>query len=149
MISFLISIAWPLFLLLIGWGIGRIKIRNHQKRLDEQEDALKAIRLHNVKYKPDYAAEKNAKAVLVTGSLVLSIDVFRRVIAGFIQLAGGEVNNYTDLLDRGRRDALLRLKAKAHALGADDIYNIKIQSASIGMGKGIEILAYGTAVKSL
>ena len=149
MISYLLPYVWPILLLIIGWGIGRVKIRNHRAILNKQDEAFKAIRLHNVKYTPSHTARDASEAVLITGSLVLSIDVFRRFIAGFIQLAGGEVNNYTDLLDRGRRDALLRLKAQAQDLGAQDIYNIKIQSASIGMGKGIEILAYGTAVKSI
>ena len=86
---------------------------------------------------------------MLNASLVLSIDVFQRFLAYFTQLTGGEHYNYTALLDRGRREALIRLKAQAQELGAEDIYNIKIQSASIGRSRGIEILAYGTAVKSV
>jgi len=148
LISILISYGWPVLLLLLGWGIGRVKIRNHRKRLDEQDALLSGIRLHNIKYVPQSNAAEAQETVLVTGSLVLSIDVFRRLIAAFIQLVGGEVKNYSDLLERGRRDALLRMKAHAHAIGAQDVYNIKIQSAAIGASQGIEILAYGTAVKS-
>jgi len=147
----IISFLWPLILLVLGWGIGRGIISRHRKRLDAQDEAFKDIRLHNVKYTPpvsvDVSAGAPSETYLITGSLVLSIDVFRRLIAAFIQLAGGEVHNYSDLLERGRRDALLRLKAEADRFGAKDIYNIKIQSAAIGANQGIEILAYGTAVK--
>jgi len=142
----ILSNGWPVLLLVLGWGVGRIKIRNHRKWLDTQDKFLEDIRLHNIKYKQ--STESTAETFLVTGSLVLSIDVFRRLIATFIQIVGGEINNYSDLLDRGRRDALLRMKADARNVGAHDIYNIKIQSASIGANRGIEILAYGTAVKS-
>lgn len=148
MTFFIISYGWPILLLLSGWGIGRIKIRNHRKRLDALDKRLENIRLHNIKYTPQDKSPQASDTFLVTGSLVLSIDVFRRLIASLIQLAGGEINNYSDLLERGRRDALLRLKANAQAVGAQDIYNIKIQSASIGASRGIEILAYGTAVKT-
>ncbi len=145
-----ISFLWPFILLGLGWGIGRSIISRHQNRLEVQEDAFKDIRLHNIKYIPPMdKAARPAETHLVTGSLVLSIDVFRRLIASFMQMLGGEVNNYSELLERGRRDALLQLKAHAHRLGAQDVYNIKIQSASIGASRGIEILAYGTAVKPL
>lgn len=144
----IISFLWPLILLVLGWGIGRGIISRHRKRLDAQDEAFKNIRLHNVKYTLPADKIDLTETYLVTGSLVLSIDVFRRLIAAFIQLAGGEVHNYSDLLERGRRDALLRLKAEADRFGAKDIYNIKIQSAAIGANQGIEILAYGTAVKS-
>lgn len=148
MISVLISYAWPLLLLLIGWSVGRIKIRNHRTRLNQLENKLQQIRLHNVKYK-GANDDADVTADMLNASLVLSIDIFQRFLATFTQLTGGEHYNYTDLLDRGRRDALLRLKTQAHILGANDIYNIKIQSATIGAGKGIEILAYGTAIKSI
>ncbi|MEP6342770.1 MAG: heavy metal-binding domain-containing protein [Maricaulaceae bacterium] len=147
MMSFLLSVGWPILLLLIGWMFGRIKIRNHRTRLDRFETDLKQIRLHNVKYKGTNN-DANMTAHMLNASLVLSIDVFQRFLATLTQLTGGEHCNYTDLLDRGRRDALIRLKTQAKNLGANDIYNIKIQSASIGAGKGIEILAYGTAIKS-
>lgn len=125
-----------------------MKIRNHRLRINRENKRLHDIRLHNVKYKAAPGSEP-VDAQLLNASLVLSIDVFQRFIATFTSITGGEHNNYTDLLERGRRDALLRLKAQAKAIGAQDIYNIKIQSAGIAMGNGIEILAYGTAIKPL
>jgi uncharacterized protein YbjQ (UPF0145 family) len=148
LISLLISYGWPVLLLTTGWAIGRINIRNHLKRLDAQTEALSDIRLHNIKYKPGGPFPIAEDSFLVTGSLVLSIDVFRQLIAGFMQITGGDVKNYSELLERGRRDALLRLKANAQQKGAQDIYNIKVQSAAISGSRSIEILAYGTAVKS-
>ena len=148
MLPFLISYAWPIILLLIGWSVGRVKIRNHRAHLKRSENQLQTIRLHNVKYRP-VDTQQPVDAYMLTSSIVLSIDIFQRFLAGFRGFLGGEHNNYTDLLDRGRRDALLRLQAQAQKLGAQDIYNIKIQSASSGASRGIEILAYGTAIKTL
>ena len=137
----------PIVILIIGWSVGRVKIRNHHARILQKEADLQTIRLHNIKYRTAPHSEV-LTAHMLNASLVLSIDVFQRFKAAFKTMVGGEHSNYTDLLDRGRREALLRLKAQAQDLGAQDIYNIKIQSAGIAMGKGIEILAYGTAIKS-
>lgn len=145
-LPYLISYSWPILLLAIGWSVGRVKVRNHRERLSALEEELRDIRLHNVKYKPVDGHEA-VDAYMLNASLVLSIDAFQRFLSFFRNIRGGEHRNFSDLLDRGRRDAMLRLKAQARDRGAQDIYNIKIQSTSIGGGSGIEILAYGTAIK--
>ena len=45
---------------------------------------------------------------LVTGSVVISLDYFKRVIAGLRGLIGGRIKTYEPLLERARREALLR-----------------------------------------
>lgn len=56
------------------------------------------------------------------------------------------------MLDRGRREALLRMKAQAAGQGANAVFNIKLETSSLSQtdnGKGalgtVEVLAYGTA----
>ena len=55
------------------------------------------------------------------------------------------------VLDRARREAILRMKAEAHEHGAGMIFNVKLETASISKGAkdtigSVEVYAYGTAV---
>ena len=96
--------------------------------------------------------EKNiGHAELVYGNVVISIDYFKRILAGLRNILGGNVGAYETLLDRARREALLRMKEMA--AGADMILNVRIETSSVsksthnkGLGS-LEVLAYGTAVK--
>lgn len=86
---------------------------------------------------------------LVFGNAVISIDYFKRIAAGLRNIFGGEVSAYESILDRARREAILRMKEQA--AGADIIINMRIETATIGRSKKgniacAEILAYGTAV---
>jgi uncharacterized protein YbjQ (UPF0145 family) len=92
-----------------------------------------------------------ANAQLVTGSVVISLDYFKRALANLRNIFGGEVRSYETLIDRARREAILRMKAMA--IGADVILNMRIETSAIGNAannKGnigsIEVIAYGTAI---
>ena len=95
---------------------------------------------------------KVEKAQIVHGSVVISIDYFKRILAALRNIVGGEVSSYETLIDRARREAILRMKEMAQ--GADIILNLRIETAMIGQSAdqrkqlgSIEVLAYGTAVK--
>jgi uncharacterized protein YbjQ (UPF0145 family) len=85
------------------------------------------------------------------GSTVISVDYFKRFIAALRNFFGGRVTSYESLLDRARRESLLRMKAEAAALNAESVFNVKYETASISKGAknaigSIEVLAYGTAL---
>ena len=66
-------------------------------------------------------------------------------------IVGGRVTSYENLIDRARREAVLRMKEKAKTLGANYVFNVKMETSSISKGKresigSVEVLAYGTAV---
>jgi uncharacterized protein YbjQ (UPF0145 family) len=66
-------------------------------------------------------------------------------------IVGGRVTAYETLLDRARREAILRMKQEAKAMNADRIFNIKLETASISKNASgnigsVEVLAYGTAL---
>ena len=66
-------------------------------------------------------------------------------------ILGGRITAYETLLDRARREAVLRMKEEASALNANIIYNIKLETASIsknaaGSIGSVEVFAYGTAI---
>ena len=92
------------------------------------------------------------KTQLVSGSVVVSADYFKRFVAGLRMLIGGRLNTYESLLDRARREAILRMREQAKALGATQIFNVKLETMTIGgrNPKGgvacLEVLAYGTAI---
>jgi len=67
-----------------------------------------------------------------------------------INIFGGRVTPFESLLDRGRREAVLRMKAEARKLNADLVFNIKLETTRIAFGRihGIEVFAYGTALVS-
>jgi uncharacterized protein YbjQ (UPF0145 family) len=86
----------------------------------------------------------------VAGSVVISYDHFKRFLAGLRMIFGGEVKSYVSLLDRGRREAVLRMKAKCP--DADLIVNLRVETSSISKGGrrrglgAVEVFAYGTAL---
>lgn len=91
------------------------------------------------------------KAWLTKGSVVISLDYFKRFLAGLRNIVGGRVKSYESLIDRGRREAILRMKSEA--TDADIIVNMRFETSTLGRptrrkkGLGcIEILAYGTAL---
>jgi uncharacterized protein YbjQ (UPF0145 family) len=92
-----------------------------------------------------------AETRLVAASVVVSLDYFKRFLAKLRNLIGGRVRSYESLLDRARREAILRLQDECP--GADIILNFRMETSSIAntRGKqgagGVEVLAYGTMVK--
>jgi uncharacterized protein YbjQ (UPF0145 family) len=65
--------------------------------------------------------------------------------AGFKALAGGEVTQYTKLLEDTRRHALDRMIENARVMGANAVISFRFDSSEIGQSL-TEIVAYGTAV---
>jgi uncharacterized protein YbjQ (UPF0145 family) len=83
---------------------------------------------------------------LVFGVVVRSMGVAKGLAAGLKALAGGEVKQYTKLVEDSRRHALDRMIENARLLGADGITAMRFDSSEMGQTL-TEIVAYGTAVK--
>lgn len=79
------------------------------------------------------------------GLVVRSMGFAKGLGASFKVLAGGEVTQYTKLLEDTRRHALDRLTENARALGANAVIGMRFDSSEIGQ-QLTEIVAYGTAV---
>jgi uncharacterized protein YbjQ (UPF0145 family) len=79
------------------------------------------------------------------GLIVRSMGIAKGIGAGFKALAGGEVGQYTELLEDSRRHAMDRMVENARLLGANAILAMRFDSSEIGQGL-TEIVAYGTAV---
>ncbi len=140
------DILFFLLLIMIGYIFGTIIEKRHFKSLDEREEAI--LSLPTIALKKPLNPENITAVKLVNGSVVISIDFFKKFVAGLINFFGGNITVYETLLDRARREAILRMKESAK--DASEIINIKIETSSItknakGVG-AVEVFAYGTAI---
>ena len=136
-------------LIALGYAAGTWAERRHYRSIEEREKALLHLPAVTLKTIPD-GTDRIASVELVQGSAVISVDYFKRLLASLRNIFGGRVKSYESLMDRARREALLRMKESAGT--ADLIVNVRIETATIGKNahkKGVgclEALAYGTAV---
>lgn len=135
-------------LLIIGIIFGSMNERKHFVQIEKAETELSDIKVLNIKTLPDNLETGGA---LVSGNVVIAVDYFKVFIAGFIMLFGGRVSAYEKMMERARREALIRMQREAKELGADAIYNTRIEFSAVGQRPnkigGAELLAYGTAVR--
>jgi uncharacterized protein YbjQ (UPF0145 family) len=82
---------------------------------------------------------------MVFGVVVRSMGLAKGITAGFKAMAGGEVKQYTRLVEDSRRHALDRMIENAQLLGAQGIVSMRFDSSEMGQSL-TEIVAYGTAV---
>ena len=95
----------------------------------------------------DYITGKQLETLsLVRGSTVHSKNIGRDIMSSFKTLVGGEIKDYTDMMNEASAIATQRMIEDAERLGADAIVNVRFASSAI-MAGAAEIIAYGTAVK--
>ena len=81
----------------------------------------------------------------VFGVVVRSRGLGGNIMAGLRSIVGGEITEYTQLLEEARRHAVDRMVQNAQSMGADAILCMRFDSSEIGQSMS-EIVAYGTAV---
>lgn len=81
----------------------------------------------------------------VFGVVVRSRGLGGNIVASLRSLVGGEIHEYTQLLEETRRQAVDRLVRNATAMGANAVVMMRFDSSEIGQTMS-EIVAYGTAV---
>ncbi|MCL6647890.1 MAG: heavy metal-binding domain-containing protein [Chloroflexi bacterium] len=94
-------------------------------------------------YLPGYRVEKTLG--LTWGLVVRSRGVGYQISAFFRSLFGGEIPEYTDMLNSARMHAVERLKQHAASLGANAVLGAAFDSSELASNM-TEVLAYGTAV---
>ncbi|XXQ68499.1 YbjQ family protein [Neisseriaceae bacterium B1] len=147
--------GWIIFLmvLIVAYFTGSRDEKKHYASILEREDELRHIMIIPVKRPPKVFYDQH----LVRGSVVVSSNAFTRFLAGFRNFFGGNVRSYETLLDRARREAILRMKAEAQEYGANMILNMKLETVMLGnihdprqaANATVEVLAYGTSGKIL
>ena len=136
----------PLALLLLGYGAGRWQEQRHYRDIRARELALRGVLALSTRYVPEGVNATGAQ--LVSGAVVISSDYFKSFIAGFRSIFGGNFRGYETLLERARREALLRLKQQARERGSSLVIGVRFQNTSIAGSStpSVEVLAFGTAL---
>ena len=152
LIGLVINIGIPILILMLAYFIGNFIEKKHFKSIREREAESKAFPVVTFDTMPD--DWRVNRSDMVSGSIVVSLDYFKRVIASLRSLIGGRIKTYEPLLDRARREAVLRMIEDAKSQGYDAVFNVRLETSRLanarGDGKGIagvEMLAFGTAVK--
>ncbi len=138
-------------LLVVAYFVGSWHERKHLVSLRAREERL--LQLQAVTMRSVQGSEQALRVQMVMGSVVVSVDYFKRLLATLRMFFGGRLSAYETVLDRGRREAMLRMKEEAISRGFDVIINVRIESSCLASSRadgkgvaGIEVLAFGTAL---
>ena len=137
--------------LIICYFTGNVIEKNHYKKIKAREVAL--YKSPCLTFGKAFSkSSRIKKCSLVSGSVVIGCDYFKSFLAGLRNMFGGNVSAYESVLDRGRREALLRMREHALATKAQAVINVKIETAMIDpLGTSnnpkVCVTAYGTAIE--
>lgn len=144
--------TFGIFFILIGLGffVGSYIEKKHFDDLYDREYRTRQLKIVNIGAKTRIPEADRAK--LFVGSVVISSDYFKTFVAFWINVFGGRISVYEKLLERGRREAILRMKEDAIRWKARQIVNVRLETAEMSdkNGNGIvalEIVAYGTGIQ--
>lgn len=146
--SVLIQGVGVVILLILGYVFGRLAEKRHFKRIIQREKDCSHLPVIATRYPP---VDQPYKQIMVTGNVVISSDYFKGFLAGLINIFGGRVTPFESMLDRARRESILRMKSEAIDLNAKYVFNVKFDTTRIATGRlaAMEVLAYGTAMVPL
>lgn len=143
---------WDLYflisLIVTGYIFGQIHERRHYASLKKRELEMVQMVMTSSK-RPLGELGPIEEARLVQGGVVISVDYFKRIVTSLRNFFGGNIRGYETLVDRARREAILRLKESCP--DATQIINLRLETSSIYKGRGnqigsVEVLAYATAL---
>ena len=143
---------WDLYflisLIITGYIFGQIHEHRHYASLKRREEKTIAMVMTSSK-RPLGELDPVTEVRLVQGGVVISVDYFKRIVTSLRNFFGGNIRGYETLVDRARREAILRLKESCP--DATQIVNLRLETSSIYKGKGnqigsVEVLAYATAI---
>jgi len=147
----ILDFAFPLLIMLIAYFIGSAIEKKHFANIRKREDALHGFPVLSFETLPE--DWKAGSSELVSGSVVVSLDYFKRIIAGLRGIIGGRIKTYEPLLDRARREAMLRMAEDAKSRGYNAVINVRLETSRLANSRrdgkgtaGIEMLAFGTAI---
>ena len=150
-VSIAIDFGLPLFILIFAYLVGSFIEKKHFRQIQKRERALQGFPVTTFETLPDNW--KVGRVEMVSGNVVVSLDYFKRMIAGLRSLIGGRIKTYEPLLERARREALLRMTENAKQGGYDAVINVRLETSRLanarGSGNGtagVEMLAFGTAI---
>jgi uncharacterized protein YbjQ (UPF0145 family) len=147
-LSAVINFGLPLTLLAVGYFAGRALEMRHYASIRKRERELQPVLALNTRYIPE--GVKAHGSLVVSGSVVVSSDYFKTFVAGFRTLFGGRFRGYETLLERARREALLRMKLQARRNGSMLVIGVRFHTTQVAGSQtpSVEVLAFGTALRT-
>lgn len=136
------ELAIVVVFLLIGYWFGGQNEKKHFEELKNREAKLLQMSTRTDKGEKLSVGE----TFLVTGSVVIASDYFKNFVGSLRNFFGGRMSTHETLLDRARREAVIRMKEKAFSNGAKSVVDVHIETSFLDQ-LGVEVSAYGTAVK--
>ena len=141
----------PLFMLAFAWAMGAWIRNRHEADLAQRELAVAHILVHNTGRLQD-AVTGPQPSVMITSEVTLGVDHFRGFLGQWKSLFGGQVRSYQMVLDRARREVVMRILEQTNAMGYNALANLRIDFADISgsalarrTAADISVLASGTA----
>ena len=139
-----------LAVVICGLVFGSILEKKHYKSIKQREDQYKNIVVLSDKDLKDIEEVQNNNLLLTWGTAV-SIDAFKKFMAWFVHFFWWRIKSYESLVDRARREAILRLKQEAYEKWYNAIANLRIETSSITKNAkqsvwSVEAFAYATGV---
>ncbi len=147
----LVYLGGVLALLVFAYFVGGWIERRHYAEIRRREANARAFPATTFRRIP--AGWETLDGALVTANVVISVDYFKRFLAGLRGLFGGRIKSYETLMDRARREALLRLKEQADARGYHALINVRLYTSRLANSRqsegtaGLEVLAAGTGLR--
>ena len=147
----MIDLIFFLILLSMGYFVGSFLEKQHFKEIKQRE--RKTLHVPTVTFGAKQEIPSANETALFLGSVVVSADYFKMFASALRNLVGGRVVVYESILDRGRREAILRMKEQAISWGATQVVNVRLETSTIGNQTGskglvaIEVVAYGTGIR--
>jgi uncharacterized protein YbjQ (UPF0145 family) len=144
-----LQVGIPIALVALGYFAGRRAETKHYASIHTREAQF--LHLPAISMRQWDRERQVEEARMVTGSVVISADYFKRLLASLRNIFGGRMRSYESLVDRARREAILRLKEQCP--DAHIIVNLRVETSMITgkSGKGgissVELMAYGTAIR--
>lgn len=148
MLELIINLIFLVTITLFGYCTGTFLEKRHYNSIKQREKLYYNLPVIQVKKLSSIDIDENdvISSELVTGCAVVAPDSFKSFTARFVNILGGRVTSYETLVDRARKEALLRLKKQA--CSADLIINTRIETSDLSSAdtNGVAVLAYGTAI---
>jgi len=133
--------------LFICYMTGTIVEKRHYKKIKTRELIL--YKSPCISYGKSFLKDTKIKhSFLVSSSVVIGCDRFKSFLANLRNIFGGNVSSYESVLDRGRREAILRIREEAAEKNANAVINLKLETTMLGSSQDPQVCvtAYGTAV---
>lgn len=152
LIGLIVPVAIVLFLLALGLFVGGATERRHFRSLTAREEATQSMLVTQLKTFPEIQPGSTAPKAFFA-EVVIGADYLKTFLSVFRSIFGGELRSFRSILERARREALMRIKEQAASEGYNALCNVRIETADIG-GRGqnrknkmvmASILASGTA----